>query len=80
MDFSLSEEQQLLKDSVQRFVREEYELETRRKLVARAAREVWAFFVQRELCGLRDQKQVIAFYGIPNEVLVRLGVSDKPHR
>ena len=24
MDFSLSEEQQLLKDSVQRFVREEY--------------------------------------------------------
>ncbi len=34
MDFSLSEEQQLLKDSVQRFVREEYELEARRKLVA----------------------------------------------
>jgi hypothetical protein len=22
----------------------------------KAAREVWAFFVQRELCGLRDQK------------------------
>ena len=34
MDFSLSEEQQLLKDSVQRFVREEYELDTRRALVA----------------------------------------------
>jgi len=34
MDFSLSEEQQLLKDSVDRFVREEYELESRRKLVA----------------------------------------------
>ena len=34
MDFSLSEEQQMLKDSVQRFVRDEYELETRRKLVA----------------------------------------------
>ena len=33
MDFSLSEEQQLLKDSVQRFVREEYELDIRRKLV-----------------------------------------------
>ena len=52
----------------------------RRELVTEAAREVWAFFVQRELCGLRDQKQVIAFYGIPNEVLVRLGASDKPHR
>ncbi len=34
MDFSLSEEQQMLKDSVQRFVRDEYQLETRRKLVA----------------------------------------------
>ena len=34
MDFSLSEEQQLLKDSVDRFVREEYPLESRRKLVA----------------------------------------------
>ena len=34
MDFSLSEEQQLLKDSVQRFIREGYALESRRKLVA----------------------------------------------
>jgi pimeloyl-CoA dehydrogenase small subunit len=34
MDFSLSEEQQLLKDSVDRFVREEYELNKRRKLAA----------------------------------------------
>lgn len=34
MDFSLSEEQQLLKDSLDRFVREAYEFETRRKLIA----------------------------------------------
>ena len=34
MDFSLSEEQQLLKDSVDRFVRENYELDQRRTLVA----------------------------------------------
>ncbi len=34
MDFSLSEEQQLLKDSVARFVRENYDLEARRKLIA----------------------------------------------
>lgn len=34
MDFSLSEEQQLLKDSVDRFVREAYPLETRRRLAA----------------------------------------------
>ena len=45
----------------------------RRQLVRRAARAVWAFFVQRELCGLRDQKQMIRDYGIPGEVLVRLG-------
>ena len=32
MDFSLTEEQQLLKDSVDRFVRENYEFEDRRKL------------------------------------------------
>jgi pimeloyl-CoA dehydrogenase small subunit len=32
MDFTLSEEQQLLKDSVERFVRDEYEFEKRRKL------------------------------------------------
>ena len=31
MDFSLTEEQQLLKDSVDRFVRENYEFEDRRK-------------------------------------------------
>ena len=45
MDFSLSEEQQLLKDSVDRFVREEYELEKRRKLVASDdgfSRDNWA--------------------------------------
>lgn len=34
MDFSLNEEQQLLKDSVDRFIREEYELSKRRALVA----------------------------------------------
>lgn len=49
----------------------------RRDLVGKAAREVWAFFVQRELCGLRDQKDVVRFYGIPNEVLVRLGAIEK---
>ena len=46
-------------------------------LVRKAAREVWAFLVQRELCGLRDQKQVIQDYGIPGEVLVRLGAIDR---
>jgi len=50
----------------------------RARLVRKAAREVWAFLVQRELCGLRDQKQVIKDYGIPGEVIVRLGAIEKP--
>jgi len=45
-------------------------------LVKAAARQVWAFLVQRELCGLRDQKEVIRIYGIPPEVLRRLGAMD----
>ena len=48
-----------------------------RSLVKAAARQVWAFFVQRELCGLRDQKQIIKDYAMPGEVLVRLGAIEK---
>ncbi len=48
--------------------------EERMALVRAAAKAVWAFFVQRELCGLRDQKEMIRFYNIPGEVIVRLGV------
>src|SRR5687767_15966262 len=49
----------------------------RLEVLRKAAHEVWAFFVQRELCGLRDQREVIRFYGIPQEVLVRLGAIEK---
>jgi hypothetical protein len=45
----------------------------RTELLDRAAYQVWAFLVQRELCGLRDQQWIIKDYGIPGEVLVRLG-------
>ena len=51
--------------------------EARLRLVKAAARDVWSFLVQRELCGLRDQKQIIAEYAIPGEVLVRLGAVDR---
>ena len=51
--------------------------EERLELVRAAARHVWAFFVQRELCGLRDQKQMIQFYQIPGEVIARLGAIEK---
>ncbi|HEX4179440.1 MAG TPA: DUF6665 family protein [Caulobacteraceae bacterium] len=42
-------------------------------LLKAAARAVWSFFVQREACGFRDQSAMVAHYGIPRAVLVRLG-------
>jgi len=42
-------------------------------LLKAAAGAVWTFFVQREACGFRDQKGVIAHYAIPKAVLARLG-------
>ncbi|MET0294931.1 MAG: DUF6665 family protein [Phenylobacterium sp.] len=45
----------------------------RRALVRAAARAVWAYWVQREACGLLDHRQVIREHRIPREVLNRLG-------
>lgn len=42
-------------------------------LVRAAADAVWCYFIQREILGLRDHRDPIAEYGIPREVLVRLG-------
>ncbi|MRG57278.1 hypothetical protein GF108_17005 [Phyllobacterium sp. SYP-B3895] len=38
-----------------------------------AAKAVHAYFIQRELCGLRRHDDAINHYGIPRAVLVRLG-------
>jgi hypothetical protein len=38
-----------------------------------AVEAVYAYFIQREICGMRRHHDVIREYGIPNEVLVRLG-------
>ena len=38
-----------------------------------AAKAVHAYFIQRELCGLRNHDDPIRHYGIPRAVLVRLG-------
>jgi hypothetical protein len=45
----------------------------REALLKAASVAVWQFFVQREVCGFRDQSGVIAHYQIPRAVLVRLG-------
>ncbi|MBP1844819.1 hypothetical protein J2046_003086 [Rhizobium petrolearium] len=49
----------------------------REALVDKASDAVWAFFIQREICGLRNSRDVISRYGIPNEVLARLGAVRK---
>lgn len=51
----------------------EGESDNRRLLLKEAAEAVYAYFIQRELCGMRRHQDVIREYGIPNEVLVRLG-------
>ncbi|PVE20911.1 hypothetical protein DC522_29590 [Microvirga sp. KLBC 81] len=45
----------------------------RHALLDEAADRVWAFMIQRELCGLRNWDAVVKDYGIPREVLNRVG-------
>ncbi|HTV67805.1 MAG TPA: DUF6665 family protein [Rhizobiaceae bacterium] len=47
--------------------------EARLPIVKRAAEAVYAYFIQRELCGFRRHNEIIREYQIPNEVLARLG-------
>lgn len=42
-------------------------------LVRDAADAVYAYFIQRELCGLKDQDAAIKTYAIPAEVVAILG-------
>ena len=45
----------------------------RRALLDGAADRVWAFMIQRELCGFRNWEAVVKDYSIPREVLSRVG-------
>ena len=51
--------------------------EERVALLKKAAKAVWNYFVQREMCGMRDHRWVIKDYGITNEVMVRMGAMEK---
>jgi hypothetical protein len=66
-------------DRVQRALRQLAEAElaspTRGALLKDAAEAVYAYFIQRELCGLRRHQDAIREYRIPPEVLARLGAS-----
>ena len=46
-------------------------------LIDQAAELVWAFFIQREICGFRSQTETVERYRIPPEVLARVGAGPK---
>jgi alkylation response protein AidB-like acyl-CoA dehydrogenase len=55
MNFDYNEEQQLLADSVRRFIRKDYDFESRKKIVASAggwSEKVWGTFAEMGLLGL----------------------------
>jgi hypothetical protein len=47
------------------------ELQARRALVTAASQALWMFVVQREICGLRENRSLMRDYGVPAEVQVR---------
>ena len=49
------------------------EVPERSAAIRASADAVYAYFIQRELCGFRRHEDIIRDYKIPREVLVRLG-------
>ena len=47
----------------------------RDRLLWELAERVEAFVVQREACGLRDSRHVLAYYGVPREAIARVGAA-----
>ena len=45
----------------------------RGELVVAASHALWCFLVQRECCGMRDPRPVIAAYRVPADVHNRIG-------
>lgn len=73
MDFSLNEEQQLLKDSVDRFIREEYDLDKRRALAGSNdgySEENWAKMAELGWLGASLPEEYGGFGGGPVETMV----------
>lgn len=52
--------------------------EVRSRLVQEAGYALWMFVVQRESCGLNKIDHVIKLYGVPKEVLYRMGPMAEP--
>src|SRR5215207_3904429 len=73
MDFDLSEEQRLLKESVDRLLAERYEFEARKKYAASGegfSRELWAQYAELGLLGLPFAEEHGGFGGGPVETMI----------
>ena len=73
MDFNYSEEQQMLADTLSRFVKHAYSLEVRRKLAASESGfsdDHWRHFAQQGLLGLNVPQEYGGLGGEPVETLI----------
>jgi pimeloyl-CoA dehydrogenase small subunit len=73
MDFDLSEEQRLLKDSIERLLAERYNFEARKKHAAGAegfGRELWAQYAELGILGLPFAEEHGGFGGGPVETMI----------
>ena len=73
MDFTLGEEQQLLKNSAERFVEQDYGFERRRRIVGSPEgfdRQVWARMAELGWLGLPFAEEDGGFGGTPMEIMV----------
>ncbi|WP_084398167.1 DUF6665 family protein [Henriciella aquimarina] len=62
-----------LEDAMARLEEDDADID-REALLLTAAEKVQAYFLIRELNGLRDQREIIRAYGIPRQVLNRIGI------
>jgi pimeloyl-CoA dehydrogenase small subunit len=75
MDFSFSDEQRLLQDSVQRFVQNSYTFEERQKLIKSEegfSRDNWSTFAELGWLGLPFSEEDGGFGGTPIETMIMM--------
>jgi len=73
MDFDLSDDQRLLKDSVDRLIADRYAFDARRKIMAEPggwSRDMWAQFAELGLLGLPFPESLGGFGGGPVETML----------
>ena len=73
MDFSLSEEQQLLKDSITQFVDKDYQFDIRQKNVSSElgySSEFWKTFADLGWLGVPFSEEDVVYNGGPTDLMV----------